>query len=111
MERESRKRIVIAWILLLSMMPIVVVKGLHFHSDDAVMHLQHSASGDFSGGNSFDDCAICHFFLSPFVETTTSTIIFIFQIASVFICGRIAAVVYRSHSAQRLRGPPSHLIG
>lgn len=110
MRKEKRNRKIIAWALLLSLLPIFVVKTIHFHDVDDAMLFQHHAAGDLQTDGSGDACAICHFFLSPFVETATAALPIADEVVSVLIICFSADVVCRTTSVKRLRAPPSYFI-
>lgn len=76
MKRNVRKRVFTAWFLLLTLMPLMMVKSLHCHHDNhdlteavadccaqatTTLHDMHSHGGE-------SDCPICQFILSPAVE-------------------------------------------
>lgn len=68
MKRKRRNRIIIAWVLLLTLMPISIVKATHFHDGAMAATCHASASSHSQGSDDGGTCPICHFFLSPFVE-------------------------------------------
>lgn len=54
----------VAWLLLTTLMPFFVVKAVHFHQENDTPTCQ---SGE-RHSHTPDDCAICHFILSPFTQ-------------------------------------------
>ena len=62
---KGGKHIVLAWLLIASLMPVHIVKALHFHNvtEDISSHSNIPHSHDP------DNCCICQFFLSPFIES------------------------------------------
>jgi hypothetical protein len=110
MRKAKRNRKIIAWVLLLSLLPIFVVKTIHFHDVDDAMLYNHHAAGDLQAGVNGDACAICHFFLSPFVETETAGLPLAVEFVSVLIICVCADVVCRNASVKRLRAPPSYFV-
>lgn len=110
MKREKITRVVIAWVLLLSLMPVFIMKSLHFHNDGGVMLYHHSPAGDLQSNCGGGSCAICHFFISPFVETESVHFTFITFLVSIFICSICSQLINRNVIAKRLRGPPSYSL-
>lgn len=71
MKQKARKRIFIAWLLLLTMMPFFWVKAFHYHKINEASVETNSTN---QHGGTSDACLICQFMLSPFTEATTFTI-------------------------------------
>ncbi|AVM52390.1 hypothetical protein [Bacteroides zoogleoformans] len=65
MERKRKNKVFVAWLLLLTLMPFFAVKALHFHHSEAEISACHSGE---THSHTSDDCAICHFMLSPFTQ-------------------------------------------
>ena len=110
MKGIKKNRIIIAWILLMVLMPISFVKATHFHEceETAVSHAddqEHSHEGD-----GCDSCPICHFLLSPFLETPTYHFSCCAQVVLLFIvrpCLDHKGTCVRTIS---LRAPPASRI-
>lgn len=64
MKIKAKSRIVIAWVLLITLMPLFVVKAVHFH-DSKTSACQSTKGHTHSPG---DQCLICQFTLSPFTQ-------------------------------------------
>ncbi len=64
--KKAEKRILIAWLLFVTFMPLLVVKSLHNHADSEHPSACHSDHRQTS--NPYDSCAICHFTVSPFIQ-------------------------------------------
>ncbi|MDR3268042.1 MAG: hypothetical protein LBT83_03120 [Tannerella sp.] len=100
MKQIAKNKVVIAWLLLTVLVMPCVVKPLHVYCHhDGDVECAH-AIGDC------DDCPLCHFTLSTFVETETYTcrfvpLFFVFEAAACLEKITLAAVSF-SH----LRGPP-----
>ncbi|MCI1646974.1 MAG: hypothetical protein LKI39_10670 [Bacteroides sp.] len=75
--KRNRVKIRIAWLLLLTLMPISVVKITHHHND-SIQSSCHGTCGQ--NNNSQDSCPICQFVLSPFVPSTTISVSFIAEL-------------------------------
>ncbi len=104
MRRKGKNRIIIAWALLLALMPIYIVKAVHYHDVKDATACHSAAAGN---SQSSDTCPICHFFLSPFVEAPAVHVCFY---ASVVVVSTVAAVVRPVTADIRvvsLRAPPS----
>lgn len=69
MKRKRKNRIIIAWVLLMTLMPISIVKATHHHDIEEVASSQSTDPGQKNSGNDYDSCPICHFLLSPFIES------------------------------------------
>ena len=54
----------IAWVLMMALLPFFVVKAFHHHEDEHAASCSHADHPRHSS----DDCAICHFSLSLFTE-------------------------------------------
>lgn len=72
-KKRQRQRAVIACMLLLTLMPFFLVKAFHVHGEHScVSHNEHSCVSHNEQGHSRHDspenCTICLFTLSPFVE-------------------------------------------
>lgn len=66
-KRTSKNRQYIAWVLLLAILPLFVVKSFHYHvslGNPSANHVHHEGEGQ----EACDNCLICQFFLSPFTE-------------------------------------------
>ena len=104
MKRERRNRIVIAWVLLLTLLPLGFVKATHFHA-----HEREAASDNPATVPAHSDeesCPICNFFLSPFIETEAPHLTICRPLIDHFIapaCQKAAAV---DKPAPTLRAPP-----
>lgn len=75
MKRKRVQRIFMAWLLLATILPIVVVKSVHHHnavhtSTELAIHslyMEHSVH--FTTAD--NACPICHFIVSPYTEVKT----------------------------------------
>lgn len=65
MKRKAKSRIVIAWVLLVTLMPLFAVKATHFHESSKTSACQPTKGHSHSPG---DQCLICQFTLSPFTQ-------------------------------------------
>lgn len=106
MKRKRRNRVVIAWVLLLTLMPISIVKATHFHDGATAATCHTSASGHSQGSDEGGTCPICHFFLSPFVETPILHFIPFAHPIRTFTDCPYADVVQGKGQSPSLRAPP-----
>lgn len=100
---KGRKRLVfIAWFLILSLLPVYIVKALHFHcvTEDATTHANASHAHDS------DNCSICQFILSPFVEVGQLQINIILPFISFERIFHESRVCNASPGSQSIRAPP-----
>ena len=106
MKRTRRNRVVIAWALLFALMPITIVKATHFHhNEDAAV--PHSALAGHAHDAGSEDCPICNFFLSPFVETSDIHFAFCATLVCVFIARPCEGGEQAVTSSVSLRAPPA----
>ncbi|WP_321479963.1 hypothetical protein [uncultured Bacteroides sp.] len=95
----------IAWVLLLAFMPIQVVKSFHHH--DNVVKPSHELQTKNTNEHEHNDCPICNFTLSPFIQTDFVQITFVARllpyIALAYQNERTFSISY-SHG---LRAPPA----
>lgn len=103
-KRESRTRIGIAWLLLITLMPLGVVKCTHHH--DSASHqlsCQHHSDGE---DNSQDSCLICHFTLSPFIQSDPFHIVFIAELLPYEVPVYLSRATFHVSYFHGLRAPP-----
>lgn len=111
MRRKRRNRVIIAWLLLLALMPITFVKATHFHeSDNGVVTAQSSLPGHSHGGDSGNSCPICNFVLSPFVVVPSIHLSFFEQSFSVLFHRVTYKVKQTKVLHHYLRAPPSSIV-
>lgn len=99
--RQQRR---IAWGLFLVLMPFFVVKTLHHHRACVGASCSSHHTDDQPAST---DCPICHFFLSPFVQTEPlrlETVVTYFTCLSIRFPEPVYSVVHLSHD---LRAPPA----
>lgn len=110
MNKRERKRVFTAWVLLLTLMPLMIVKSFHHHHCKSTFpeplaqgyhaeHHHHSCASE-------DGCLICQFILSPFGEGE------IFQIQVLLTSTPYEPALYLDKKSYRLayshglRAPP-----
>ncbi|MCF0255951.1 MAG: hypothetical protein HUK10_06655 [Bacteroides heparinolyticus] len=104
MKRKRKYKVIVAWLLLLTLMPFFTVKAIHFH------HSEEEASACHSGEthpHTSDDCAICHFMLSPFTQAESFQIhifLSVFNYQPVYAADRGCLTILYPY---RLRAPPA----
>lgn len=75
MRKKEIQRIVLAWLLLATILPMLVVKSVHHHNavhastEFAIHSLSMEHSTHFSAVDG--GCPICHFIVSPYTEAET----------------------------------------
>lgn len=103
MRLKAKNRIFIAWLLLVTFMPLFMVKALHHHGEEdaTVCHTQDRHSHPTP-----DHCSICKFTLSPFTQGEIFRLEYIALVTS-FIPGVDVREIclLRSYPYQ-LRAPP-----
>lgn len=107
MKRKRRNRIIIAWVLLLPLLQVSIVKATHFHDTEESL-TSHTAMPDHSHDS--DDgctCPICQFFLSPFIEVPTFHFTCCTQLVSVLILRPCFGVKQTGTLSLSLRAPPT----
>ena len=90
---KGGKHIVLAWLLIASLMPVHIVKALHFHNvtEDISSHSNIPHSHDP------DNCCICQFFLSPFIESERIQTDFILPFISFELTSKNGKKTERKH--------------
>lgn len=71
MKRKAKSRIIIAWTLLVTLMPLFVVKAIHHHESNDTSACHSSKGHSHTPG---DQCLICQFMLSPFIQAESPQI-------------------------------------
>jgi len=107
MKRKRKNRIIIAWVLLMTLMPISIVKATHHHDIEEVASSQSTDPGQKNSGNDYDSCPICHFLLSPFIESQSFHFFYSAQLIFVFIAQPCPGKKKTSLLSATLRAPPS----
>ncbi len=99
-----KKRIAIAWLLMVMFVPQLAVKSVHIHHDEH--HCEAHTPSSQGHEQSCNDCAICHFTLS--YSTPAEFVSFSFLTTSIGL-ERFAFHVSEAHTTlltQSLRAPP-----
>ena len=104
MGKKYRNRVLAAWVLLIALMPVYIVKAVHFHDakDSVACHSQSAGHSQ----NSSDACPICHFFLSPFTETTPAHIAFFALLMAILPVLPVVRIAKVQMVRASLRAPP-----
>ncbi|WP_167549132.1 hypothetical protein [Bacteroides oleiciplenus] len=103
MNSSRKKRVVVAWVLILSLMPFFVVKAFHHHEGEHSVSCSHADHPRHSS----DDCAICQFSLSLFTEAQSvdfHCVLTLLSFEQVVYQDKTVYVLSYSHY---LRGPPT----
>lgn len=105
-KKKARRRGIVAWMLLMALMPFFMVKTLHYHEADKSSDSPLSAMSGHQHTPQ-DNCLICQFMLSPFIETEILHLDLIqtpaLQEGSVAL-GELSFALSHSHG---LRAPPA----
>ena len=103
-KRNTRHRIGLAWMLLMTFMPLSVVKVFHNHSEETSITCTDAHSG--KSHHTCETCPICQFMLSPFIETPstllTYTPLYVKWESGTFQDKKLSIAFYPHY----LRGPP-----
>jgi hypothetical protein len=103
-KRETRMRITIAWMLLVALMPLQIVKSLHYHESVVSSSCSHHGC---HGDNDFQhSCPICNFTLSPFVHSETPQFTFVAELLSFVVPVYEKGKVFVLFHSCGLRAPP-----
>lgn len=92
-----------AWALLLTLLLAGGVKGVHIHAHAACA----IASGASETPHCADDCAVCHFLLSPFVVCGAPQLVAESAAAPVFFDSGAVRVASAALPPPTSRGPPA----
>ena len=102
MKREMRHRVFIAWLLMVALLPVYVVKAFHTHH----IGCEESVCKTTKTHHDCSHCYICQFVFSPFTEVST----FQCDIVSRYIIfiqeEKTENVAYRPFRVKSLRAPP-----
>lgn len=92
-----------AWALLLTLLLVGGVKGAHIHAHAA----RAVASGAPEAPHCADDCAVCHFLLSPFVVCGVPRLVAEPAATPVFFDSEAVRVASAALPPPTSRGPPA----
>lgn len=106
MKTLRRNRIIIALVLLLSLLPMGIVKATHVHDSDAISTVETSGTCHSHNGTADNDCPICQFILSPFVEEAEPHIDFTTILLSFILALPCAGILEATTKRAFLRAPP-----
>lgn len=84
-----------------------IVKATHHHDIEEVASSQSTDPGQKNSGNDYDSCPICHFLLSPFIESQSFHFFYSAQLIFVFIAQPCPGKKKTSLLSATLRAPPS----
>src|SRR5574344_1401221 len=102
MKRKLRHRIVIAWLLMMVIMPGYVIKAFHIHEISCESSL-HKVTGPHYACSL---CYICQFGFSPFTEGRFIYGNSVFRCVVTVITINQETVIYRTEKNLTLRAPP-----
>lgn len=101
MRVKAKNRVLIAWVLFMTLMPFFVVKAIHHHEEISICH-----SDDAHSQNSCEKCPICHFTLSPFMRVESLDSQVIIPLFSYEQISYVNMLTYQLNSSHDLRAPP-----
>lgn len=103
MRTKTKNRIIVAWVLLIALMPLFIVKSIHYHSEKKMISC-HSEKG--SAQLPADECVVCQFTLSPFTQGETIQIHCLIPVFSYKPVYRVDKPIHRPIYSPYLRAPP-----
>lgn len=104
MRVKAKSRIVIAWLLFMTLMPLFVVKAVHHHGESETAACQ-SADGEHSH-NPCGQCPVCQFTLSPFTQAEAFHAEVIIPVSDYEVVYRVQSISRRLIRSHHLRAPP-----
>jgi hypothetical protein len=107
MKTTAKRRIAVAWMLFLVLMPFFVVKTLHHHGT-CTQDVCRSADGHEH--SSEEQCPICHFMLSPFTEAESLQVEVAVPVSEAEYSLYVAMPDRRCIHLFQLRAPPVVLV-
>lgn len=96
-KRNTRHRIWLAWMLLMTFMPLSVVKVFHNHSEETSITCTDAHSG--KSHHTCETCPICQFMLSPFIETPSTLLTY----TPLYVNGRVELFRIKSFLSLSIR--------
>ena len=102
MKVRTKNRIAVAWLLLMTVMPVFVVKAMHHHEEIAVCH-----SDNGHPQSPCNQCPVCHFTLSPFTQAESFHIQIIIPLFNYEPVAYMGMKGYQPVHPYNLRAPPS----
>lgn len=116
MHKEGKKRLSIAWLLLLVYLPMMIVVTLHRHGDaavaDATFYCQdciehvHHAGHIMPQQNAFHDCVLCQLQTVPFLPAEAVVLFAVVEFSCairVVVCSKCRQL---TNCVKSLRAPP-----
>ena len=107
MKKTRRNRIIIALVLLMSLLPMVIVKATHFHDSASIVSIESSETSHSHSGAADNDCPVCQFFMSPFVEVTESHFEFTATLLGYILVSPCTGSLKSASQSAALRAPPA----
>ena len=104
MRVKAKSRIVVAWLLFMTLMPLFVVKAVHHHGESETVVCQ-SSDGEHSN-NPCDQCPVCQFALSPFAQAEAFHAEIIVSVSDYKSVYRVQSISWRLIRSHHLRAPP-----
>ena len=104
MRVKAKSRIVVAWLLFMTLMPLFVVKAVHHHGESETAVCQ-SSDGEHSH-NPCDQCPVCQFALSQFTQAEAFHAEIIVSVSDYKSVYRVQSISWRLIRSHHLRAPP-----
>lgn len=101
--KDIYRRIIMAWLLLATLVPIALVKTFHHHEVDLNVM---SVKGNVNAYHAYCNCPICHFLLFPFLVTGKLFALFFVVSFCEIVLKIISVINFRFHLSYVLRAPP-----
>jgi len=102
MKTKAKSRIVVAWLLFITIMPVFMVKAMHHHEETVVCH-----SEDGHAQHPCDQCPVCNFILSPFIQAESFHVRIINPVFNYEPVAYVGVRSYQLIHSHHLRAPPS----
>ena len=104
MRVKAKSRIVVAWLLFMTLMPLFVVKAVHHHGESETVVCQ-SSDGEHSH-NPCDQCPVCQLALSPFAQAEAFHAEIIVSVSDYKSVYRVQSISWRLIRSHHLCAPP-----
>lgn len=102
--KSTYGRIVVAWLLLVTLTPVYVVKALHYHEAELDVEMPYSIC--VSCCHVHHDCPICNFVLLPFIPIKTFFLVFFAVLACDVLVKPFSDSNFKCYYSYALRAPP-----
>lgn len=108
MRVKRRRRILLAWLLFIAMLPFFVAKIAHRHDPGEVVCCSSDSDKPDHHSTDTDTCLLCNLLLTPFLETHSFDLHFILTLRPAERINYPEEKVYFLSYSHPLRAPPVH---